>query len=110
MTTSVSGMRCSRIAPTASSRSSRSPLWATMTGSSTTLRAPKRASSKTAAICAAANSGGTGWIPRTPCVFWAVSAVIADIPKQPSAAKVLRSAWMPAPPPLSEPAIVSARR
>ncbi len=47
-------------------------------------------------------------MPRTPVVFWAVMAVMALVPKTPSAAKVLRSAWMPAPPPESLPAIVSA--
>ena len=41
-------------------------------------------------------------------VFCAVSAVMALVPKTPSAAKVLRSAWMPAPPPESEPAMVRA--
>jgi hypothetical protein len=41
-------------------------------------------------------------------VFWAVRAVIALAPYTPSAEKVFRSAWIPAPPPLSEPAIVSA--
>src|SRR2546422_5351905 len=41
-------------------------------------------------------------------VFCAVMAVIADVPCTPNAANVFRSAWMPAPPPLSEPAIVSA--
>ena len=46
----------------------------------------------------------------TPSVFWAVTAVIADVPKTPCAANVLRSAWMPAPPPESLPAIVSAVR
>ena len=44
----------------------------------------------------------------TPRVFWAVMAVRADVPKTPNAWKVLRSAWMPAPPPLSEPAMVRA--
>ena len=39
----------------------------------------------------------------------AVTAVITDMPKAPCAAKVLRSAWMPAPPPESEPAMVSRR-
>ncbi|MNY11419.1 hypothetical protein D3C86_1444470 [compost metagenome] len=39
----------------------------------------------------------------------AVMAVIALMPKQPSALKVFRSAWMPAPPPESEPAMVSVR-
>jgi len=40
-------------------------------------------------------------------VFWAVTAVIADVPKPPVASIVLRSAWMPAPPPESLPAIVN---
>jgi hypothetical protein len=34
--------------------------------------------------------------------------VMALVPWTPSAANVFKSAWMPAPPPLSEPAIVSA--
>src|SRR6266498_3392750 len=38
-----------------------------------------------------------------------VAAVIADMPWTPWARKVLRSAWMPAPPPESDPAIVSTR-
>jgi hypothetical protein len=33
---------------------------------------------------------------------------MADAPYTPNAAKVLRSAWIPAPPPESEPAMVSA--
>ncbi len=45
---------------------------------------------------------------RTPVVFWAVMAVRALVPKTPSAANVFRSAWMPAPPPESLPAIVRA--
>src|SRR5512139_753851 len=44
-----------------------------------------------------------------PHVFWAVSAVTALIPKTPMVVKVFRSAWIPAPPPESEPAMVSAR-
>ena len=47
-------------------------------------------------------------MPRTPAGFCAVMHVIALVPCTPSAAKVFRSAWMPAPPPLSEPAMVSA--
>ncbi len=47
-------------------------------------------------------------MPLTPRVFCAVSAVITEAPKTPSAAKVFRSAWMPAPPDESEPAMVSA--
>ena len=42
-------------------------------------------------------------------MFCTVTAVIAVIPKTPRALNVLRSAWMPAPPPESDPAIVSAR-
>src|SRR5690554_6347182 len=45
--------------------------------------------------------------PCTPRVFCAVTAVRAEVPKQPSMAKVLRSAWIPAPPPVSLPAMVS---
>ena len=44
---------------------------------------------------------------RTHCVFCAVTAVIAEAPYTPRAAKVLRSAWIPAPPPLSLPAMVN---
>src|SRR3546814_1138970 len=44
-------------------------------------------------------------ISRVCC---AVRAAIADRPCTPCAAKVFRSAWMPAPPPESEPAMVSA--
>src|SRR5690606_22597687 len=40
----------------------------------------------------------------------AVSAAIADRPCTPWAANALRSAWMPAPPPESEPAMVSAEQ
>src|ERR1700722_19770553 len=42
----------------------------------------------------------------TPRVFCAVSAVMTDKPYAPSAENALRSAWMPAPPPESEPAMV----
>jgi hypothetical protein len=38
-----------------------------------------------------------------------VIAVIAVIPKQPNAEQVFKSACMPAPPPLSEPAILNTR-
>src|SRR3989304_5166118 len=38
-----------------------------------------------------------------------MTAVIAVMPYTPSALNVLRSAWIPAPPPESEPAIVSTR-
>ena len=51
-------------------------------------------------------SGGTSCTAVTPTVFCAVSATIALMPWQPAAAKAFRSAWIPAPPPESEPAIV----
>jgi hypothetical protein len=41
-------------------------------------------------------------------VSWTVIAVTAEVPNTPKAWKVLRSAWMPAPPPESLPAIVRA--
>src|SRR5260370_35399273 len=45
----------------------------------------------------------------TPTVFWAVIAVMAVIPWTPQRANALRSAWIPAPPPESEPAMDSTR-
>ena len=66
-------------------------------------------SSKTASSCARTNSGGSSWIAVTPTVFCAVSATSTDIPCAPAAANAFRSAWIPAPPPESEVAIVSAR-
>ena len=66
-------------------------------------------SSSTTSIWARAKSGGTSWIALTPTVFWAVRATIADMPWAPQRAKAFRSAWMPAPPPESEDAIVSTR-
>jgi hypothetical protein len=65
-------------------------------------------SSKTASSCARTNAGGTSCTAVTPTVFCAVSATIADVPWTPAAAKAFRSAWMPAPPPESDPAIVNA--
>ena len=49
--------------------------------------------------------GGTGCTPVTPTVFCTVIAVIAVVPCTPARANALRSAWIPAPPPESEPAI-----
>ena len=93
-----------RNASTASAASSRSPEVATITGSSTTcfgdqrispaamasmtggcatmpiLTAPTARSANTASICAVTNSAGTWWMPLTPCVFCAVSAVITEAP------------------------------
>src|SRR3954463_7485896 len=53
--------------------------------------------------------GGTASTARTSTVFWTVMAVIAVMPWTPQRAKALRSAWMPAPPPESEPAIAGTR-
>ena len=44
---------------------------------------------------------------ETPIVFCAVTAQMQLMPYAPRAAKVFRSAWMPAPPEESDPAIVS---
>src|SRR5438270_2319004 len=54
-------------------------------------------------------SGMIGNTPNTPSVFCAVSAVIAVIAKASSIVTVLMSAWMPAPPPESDPAMISTR-
>ena len=43
-----------------------------------TASAPR--SESTASSCRATKSTGTGWMPVTPCVFCAVSAVITLIP------------------------------
>ena len=63
----------------------------------------------TASSCARTNHGGTSWTAVTSRVFCAVSATIADMPWAPAAANAFRSAWIPAPPPESEPAIVMQR-
>ena len=65
-------------------------------------------SSSTALTCASTISGSTVATARTSRVFWAVIAVIAAVPCTPQLANAFRSAWIPAPPPESEPAIVSA--
>ena len=54
-------------------------------------------------------SAGTGWTALTPSVFCAVIAVIAVIAWPPSMVIVLMSAWMPAPPPESDPAMMRMR-
>ncbi len=62
-------------------------------------------SSATARTCATIVSGATASTACTPTVFCAVIAVIAVIPCTPQRANAFRSAWIPAPPPESEPAI-----
>jgi hypothetical protein len=69
--------------------------------------APK--SSSTERSCWATKAGERFSTPCTPTEFWAVTAVITDIPNTRNAENVLRSAWMPAPPPESDPAMVRAR-
>lgn len=53
------------------------------------------------------NSGGTLCIPYTPVVFWAVREVMTLQAYMPCTVMVLISAWIPAPPLGSEPAMVS---
>jgi hypothetical protein len=92
------------MACSASGSSSRSPLVATITGSTTStpggcasthpvtvsitstvpsmpvLTASSATSSATAASCAPRTAAGGTWIARTPCVFWATTAVTTAIP------------------------------
>src|SRR5437762_6139209 len=72
------------------------------------LAAATSRSPSTASSSAATNSGATSATACTPRVLCAVSAVITVAPYTSKAANVFRSAWMPAPPPVSEPAIVRA--
>ena len=65
---------------------------------------------RTARSWARTSSGGIGKMESTERVFWAVIAVITEVPCTPTAAKLFRSAWIPAPPPESLPAIVRAVR
>ena len=58
-------------------------------------------------ICFEISLTGIFTIERTPVVFWAVRAVIAVIAYDPNEVTVLISAWIPAPPDESDPAIIS---
>ena len=132
MTTVARGRMSRTRAVSASSGSSRAPDSATITGSWTTGGSPGSASSApatasivamspsipiftastprssaTTRICALMISGGTVSTADTATVFCTVIAVIAVAPCTPAAANAFRSAWMPAPPPESEPAIDS---
>ena len=103
MTTVASGKSRVTSASTASSRSSRAPELATITGSTTSgtgwsarksatvsitaaensipvLAASTPMSEKTASSCARTNSGGTSSTSVTPTVFCAVRATIAVVP------------------------------
>ena len=132
MTTAASGSRLSRITSSASAVRRRWPEVDTITGSTTSgpqpfsriVRETRRTSDASASMpvlsaaggrssasamsCAATIASGTVSTARTPRVFCAVIATITDVPKTPNWWKVLRSAWIPAPPPESEPAIVRA--
>ena len=66
-----------------------------------------RMSRNTQSSCCATNSGVASSTPDTPVVFWAVRAVIALMPYTPRQVMVFRSAWIPAPPLESLPAMVS---
>ena len=132
MITVARGKRWRTRVETASSRSRRAPDDATMTGSTTSgkwvsashsattsmigaensmpvLAASTPMSSSTASSWARMKWPGSSWIARTPTVLWAVRATRADIPWHPAAANALRSAWIPAPPPESEVAMVRQR-
>ena len=66
-----------------------------------------RMSRNTQSSCCPTNSGAASSTPDTPVVFWAVRAVITLMPYTPRQVMVFRSAWMPAPPLESLPAMVS---
>jgi len=62
-------------------------------------------SRKTASIWRATNRGENGSTARTPRVFCAVPATTTVAAQTPWADRVRTSAWIPAPPPESDPAI-----
>ena len=70
--------------------------------------ASDRISVNTASSCSARNSGVASMMSVTPVVFWAVRAVMALMANTPFNVMVLMSAWIPAPPLESLPAIVNA--
>jgi len=72
------------------------------------LMAPIGNSSEIACIWSVMIPGSRTRIPLTSRVFWAVIAVTTERPHTPSDWKTLRSAWIPAPPPESDPAMVRA--
>mmetsp|Transcript_5882 Transcript_5882/g.15690 ORF Transcript_5882/g.15690 Transcript_5882/m.15690 type:complete len:226 (+) Transcript_5882:326-1003(+) len=102
-------LRQSSTGPALSLRTSATPTTVSLVPSIPVLMTSAPRSSKTDLICCCTKSTFTGKMPCTPCVFCAVSAAIAVMPNAPKAVQLLRSAWMPAPPPLSEPAMMSTR-
>ena len=129
VTTVARGNSSSRRAVAASLSSRREPLVATITGSTTTFWAPccrsfwamtrmspaedtmptftasGRMSWNTASICWPKKAGSTSKMLVTPKVFCTVSAVMAHMAYTPFMVIVFRSAWMPAPPLGSLPAM-----
>ena len=73
-----------------------------------TLTACTVASVNRVSIWSVTKDAGTPCTPVTPRVDWAVNAVTTLIPKTPWAEKDFRSAWMPAPPLGSLPAMDTA--
>src|SRR5664279_1658249 len=132
VTSAASGRSDSMIAGATSSLASVSPDVAIITGSSTygasawrrspaatasmiarsasmpLFTAAGRRSVATASSCAVTSAGVIAVHAETPRVFCAVTAVTTVVPKTPKRWNVFRSAWMPAPPPESEPAMESA--
>ena len=72
------------------------------------LTASGKMSVNTASSCSARKCGVESKMSVTPVVFWAVRAVMALMANTPLAVMVLMSAWMPAPPLESLPAMVKA--
>ncbi len=66
-----------------------------------------RTSASNVSSCSVTKLAGTLWIPVTPVVVWATSAVTTAMPYPPKAENALRSAWIPAPPLGSVPAMDS---
>mmetsp|Transcript_78895 Transcript_78895/g.243447 ORF Transcript_78895/g.243447 Transcript_78895/m.243447 type:complete len:476 (+) Transcript_78895:224-1651(+) len=110
----ITGSRTTRLrhcstGPARSRRPRATPATVSLVASIPVLTTSAPMSSSTDLICCCTKSTGTGKMPWTPCVFCAVSAAMAVMPNAPMAAQLLRSACMPAPPPLSEPATMSTR-
>jgi hypothetical protein len=70
--------------------------------------APMGNASKTNLICSATILGSTAAILETLPGCSATTQVKAEVPYTPNRVKVFRSAWIPAPPELSDPAMVNA--
>ena len=73
-----------------------------------TLTASGGMSSNTASIWSAMTLGEMSSMERTRAVFSATTETMTLMPNTPSADMVFRSAWMPAPPLQSDPAMVNA--